>query len=492
MRCAAVILQFLLAGAMALPGAGGPIRAVVLTGQTDLPHHDWRETTPYLRAALERTGRFEVRVIEEANGLTADTLKACDVVIVNYNGPRWSGATEKAVEEFVRSGGGMFSFHGVSYGEFFGMVFAKRWQASPAGDRGWESWADMLGATWKPENIGHSRRHAFTVKWTDREHPISCGLDETFLANDELYHKLDLKPPAKVLATAYSEPSLGGTGKDEPMLWTVEYGQGRTVHTPLGHDLAALCQPGVLAAFARSVEWAATGAVSLGATVPPPGAPDKDAVRVLAVTGGHAYPAAFYSLFEGYPNITWDHADSPAKAFGKPIVDRYDTVVLHDMHNEIGEPERANLKAFVEAGKGVVSIHHAIVDYTAWPWWHEEVTGGKYFEKAVEGHAASAFREGVDMLVTPVAQAARHPVLRGVGPLPLHDEVYRGMWQSPKITVLMETEHRDNDRPVVYLGPHPRARVVYIQPGHSAATMRHPGYRKLVRNAILWTAGRAN
>jgi type 1 glutamine amidotransferase len=31
-------------------------------------------------------------------------------------------------------------------------------------------------------------------------------------------------------------------------------------------------------------------------------------------------------------------------------------------------------------------------------------------------------------------------------------------------------------------------RVVYIQLGHSASTMRNPGYRKLVQNAILWTA----
>ena len=84
----------------------------------------------------------------------------------------------------------------------------------------------------------------------------------------------------------------------------------------------------------------------------------------------------------------------------------------------------------------------------------------------------------------------RHPILRGVGDLVTVDECYRGMWHSPKITVLLETENELNDRPVVYLGPNPAYRAVYIQLGHGEDTHRHPGYRKLVHNAIFWAAGR--
>jgi hypothetical protein len=46
--------------------------------------------------------------------------------------------------------------------------------------------------------------------------------------------------------------------------------------------------------------------------VPPP---KNDAVRLLVVTGGHGYPAAFYTLFEGYDDIVWTHAASPKEAF---------------------------------------------------------------------------------------------------------------------------------------------------------------------------------
>ena len=461
------------------------IRVVILTGSSDLPYHHWRESTAFLRGVLERTGRFDVKVIEEVRGITPATLEAFDVAVLNYNGPRWGAPAETAIEAFVRGGRGLVSFHGVTYGTFYGMVFDGGWKASPSGDRGWAAYGDLIGATWDPPKIGHGPRHVFQVKWADRDHPVSRGLDAEFQANDELYHRLDLKSAAHVLAVAYDDPATGGTGKEEPIVWTSTFGAGRTLHVTLGHDLSALQQAGLLTTFARGIEWAATGSVSLptrvDATVTP-----KDPVRVLVATGGHPFPSAFYTLFEGYDDLVWQHATSLRDAYQADMAARFDVLVLHDMYNEIGETERANLRAFVEAGKGVVSTHHSIVDYTAWPWFHEQVIGGKYYEKAVEGHTASAYKEGVDFVARATEAGARHPVLAGVPPIPVHDEVYRDMWHAPGIQVLMETDHPLNDKPVVYTGVHPRARSVYIQLGHSASTMRHPAYRTLVHNAILW------
>jgi uncharacterized protein len=455
------------------------LRVLVLTGRTDVPNHYWNLTTPFLRDVLERTGRFEVKVLEELRGITAETLAPYDALILNYNGPRWGRTSEEAVEQFIRSGKGMVAFHGVSYGPFF----------DPAAGAAWPAYADMIGSTWKPENIGHSMRHVFPVKWTDREHPISRGLDATFLANDELYHRMDLRPNVHVLATAYSDPAKRGTGRDEPIIWTVPFGQGRVVHITLGHDLSAMHQTGFVTSFARSLEWVATGNVTLPTRIEAAPVAKPDAARVLLVTGGHGYPAAFYTLFEGYDDIVWWHATSQKAAFRPDLASRYDVIVFHDMGETIGDEEKANLEAFVEAGKGVVSIHHAIVDYTSWPWWYENVIGGKYYTQPLGDHAKSAYKEGVDMLVTPVAGVS-HPVTRGVGPIPVRDEVYSGMWHSSKIAALMETDHPLNDKPVVYIGPHPKARVVYIQLGHGEEAIRHPGYRRLVHNAILWTAGR--
>ena len=92
--------------------AEGKIRVLILTGRNN---HDWRSTTPYLRHVLDLTGKFDVRVTEVPDGITAETLKPFDVLVANYCGPRWSAQAEKAVEEFVRGGKGLVAVHAASY-----------------------------------------------------------------------------------------------------------------------------------------------------------------------------------------------------------------------------------------------------------------------------------------------------------------------------------------------------------------------------------------
>jgi type 1 glutamine amidotransferase len=484
------LLPILLAIAPLLAAApAGPerVKALILTGESDIPYHDWRVSTPFLRNLLEQTGRFDVKVAEQISGLNAESLRGYDLLVLNYNGPRWSSETEQAVEDFVRNGKGFVSFHASTYGPLCGMVLDGRWKAGA--DLGWPAYPELVGARWAPAKIGHDPRRVFTVTWVDRQHPVSGGLDPSFVANDELYRSMDLAPGARVLATAFSDPAAGGTGRDEPMVWTNPFGKGRTINITLGHDLSAMSQPGFVAAFARGAEWAATGKVTLPSTIPLV-ARNKDAVRVLLVTGGHSYPTSVYTLLEGYKDIAWSHATSPKDAFRADLPARFDVIVLHDMLEDLDTASREHVRTFVEAGKGIVSLHHAIVDYTNWTWWWQEVTGGVFFVKEHDGQPASAYREGVEMVVNPTKLGLSHPVTRDVGPLALVDEAYRGMWHSPGIQVLMDTQFPSNDRPVVYIGPHPKARVVYIQPGHSDSTMRYPAYRKLVHNAIQWSAGR--
>jgi type 1 glutamine amidotransferase len=473
----------LLAAIAATALAAAPVRVLIVTGASDTQYHDWRISTPFFKRTLEASGRFEVRVTEEPRGLSREALEAYDVIFLNYNGPRWGTVPEAALEEFVRSGKGLVSFHGVTYGPLMGTVLRAdgKWEKQEP----WTAYTQMLGVTWEPENIGHAVRHAFVVK-ADSTHPIALGLPAQFTVNDELYHKMKHAPGNRVVLRAFSNKTRGGTGNVEPIAWTTQFGKGRVFHCSLGHDVSALYEPHVLGLIARATEWAGTGEVTLPAVRAEQA--ESDSARVLVATGGHGYDPSFYEVFNRMQGIRWSHATSQREAFTPDMAERFDVLVLYDMYNTIGEAEQRNLRAFVEAGKGVVSLHHSIVDYTSWPWWYQEVIGGKYFEKAEAGHAASRYKEGVPLILRPAKGQENHPMVRGLGEIVTEDECYKGMWHSPKITVLMETDAPCNDRPAVYIGP--RGNAVYVQLGHGTYTHEHPGYRSLVRNAILWVSGR--
>jgi uncharacterized protein len=269
----------------------GAIRALILTGQNN---HDWRATTPLLRMLLLKTGRFDVRVNEEPAGMTSATLAPYDVVILNYNGPRLGSVTEKALENFVRSGKGLVGVHGANW-PFSGLVvLAENSRPTDILEPPWTEFKAMIGGVWsdKPPASGHAPRHKFQVNIVDAKDPITAGLDSQFEADDELYHNIHMAPNVHILATAYDDPrntsqpaadkvshpgsqgtapspepgkmphlDMNPTGKDEPVLWTVRYGKGRTFYTTLGHDVKAMEMPGFATTFVRGVEWAATGAV---------------------------------------------------------------------------------------------------------------------------------------------------------------------------------------------------------------------------------------
>jgi type 1 glutamine amidotransferase len=62
-------------------------------------------------------------------------------------------------------------------------------------------------------------------------------------------------------ASQWPRLDMNPTGKNEPMLWTLAYGRGRSFYTALGHDTRAMAMPGFSTTFVRGVEWAARGTV---------------------------------------------------------------------------------------------------------------------------------------------------------------------------------------------------------------------------------------
>lgn len=242
------------------PATPKKIQTLIITGQNG---HDWRGVTPELRKALEGTGRFEVRIAEEFRGAGPETLAPYDLVVLNYYDRRdqklwWGDRANQALLDFVRSGKGLVMYH-----------------FSTAAFDGWTEYEKLSGGNWRPDHGHHSPSHDFVVKITDKNHPITRGLKaELPQPHDELYANLRWQPEGtyRVLATAWDDHKLygdkarqpiPGDGLDQPMLWTVQYGQGRVFGDALGHDVPAVRTPTFLATFTRGAEWAATGAVTV-------------------------------------------------------------------------------------------------------------------------------------------------------------------------------------------------------------------------------------
>src|SRR5690242_3259831 len=86
--------------------ADGKVRVVIIDGQNN---HNWRATTPFMKKALEDSGRFAVSVSttpqpggKAPEGKDAVTfppdLDRYDVVLSNYNGAPWPAEFQKALE----------------------------------------------------------------------------------------------------------------------------------------------------------------------------------------------------------------------------------------------------------------------------------------------------------------------------------------------------------------------------------------------------------
>jgi len=234
-------LAFTLPGTAAEPP--GKIKVLLVTGDDVQPAHNWREVSQALRETLLASGKFDVRVCEDAGVLdSAPTLSRYDLVFLamyNAKTPTLSPGAKENLASFVKDGKGLAISH-----------------LSSASFKEWAEFPKLCGRCWVMGKSGHGPRGVFKARVTKTSSPITQGLAD-FEADDELYAKLQGDAPITVLVEADSDWSK----QTEPLVFTVEYGKGRVFHETFGHDAKALRNPTVQTLIQRGCEWAATGKV---------------------------------------------------------------------------------------------------------------------------------------------------------------------------------------------------------------------------------------
>lgn len=276
------------------------LKVLIVDGQNH--HRVWPKSTVMLKQYLEETHLFTVDVYrtrllwrgkDEAEYLAphnrANTVhmpeastdpsffphfENYDVVVSNFgfNAADWPVKTQRAFEQYMENGGGFVSIHSANnsfpnWPAYNLMTGLGGWGHRDEKDGPYVYFSDT-GELIKDSSPGpagaHGSRHEFQIQ-TRASHPIMDGLPELWMhTKDECYG--NLRGPAQnmtILASAYCPPEERGTGKHEPMLMVLSYGEGRIFHTTLGHQAESYESVGFITTFLRGTQWAATGEVSI-------------------------------------------------------------------------------------------------------------------------------------------------------------------------------------------------------------------------------------
>jgi type 1 glutamine amidotransferase len=140
-----------------------------------------------------------------------------------------------AVRDFVNSGGGFYSLHNNSHVSLTSKAYR-----------------EVQGGAY----IGHPTLRPFRVRVTNSGHPITRGIQD-FMVNDEQHYvEYDKDPKYKLLEAEnldgltyekYGTKSIAG--------WAYDFGKGRVVFTTPGHTIHALWAPEYVKIQKRGVQW---------------------------------------------------------------------------------------------------------------------------------------------------------------------------------------------------------------------------------------------
>lgn len=216
-----------------------------------------------------------------------------------------------------------------------------------------------------------------------------------------------------------------------------------------------------------------------------------EAKQVLLVTG-QDYPG--HKWQETAPVLAKDiAADSrmkvtvteDPKTLASPDLNKYDAIVLHFMNWELPDPgpeARANLKKFVEDGKGLMLVHFACGAFQGWPEFRE-LAGRAYDPKLPPHDPFGPFEVRIDK--------PDHPITKGMQSFEVADELYTCLAGEKPVEVLASAHSKvtGNDHPMAFVLSFGKGRVFHSPLGHDAAAFGNAGVAELMRRGCAWVSG---
>lgn len=217
----------------------------------------------------------------------------------------------------------------------------------------------------------------------------------------------------------------------------------------------------------------------------------EDKIKVLVVSGGHGFKhQSFYDIFNTMPSIVYDTLVQPEanELIASPEVNRYDVLVFYDLFEEITPEQQEAYIGLLKKGASMIFLHHALVSYQNWLEFIK-IVGGQYHTHPVMVRGDTLNTSYEHGLVIPVkVEDKKHPVTMGIDDFEIVDEVYDGVEILPQVKPLLSTTHPKSMDYVAWINHYGNSQVICIQLGHGPSAYSNPNYRKLIRQAIEWSA----
>lgn len=229
-----------------------PLKALLITGGCC---HDYKLQKDILKAGLEARGNIIVDQIHTDDNSTKpdlpiygnpDYAAGYDVVIHDACAADISeDEVVKAVLAPHKKGVPGVNLHCAMHSYRNGNYQAKTEETGTPTTQ----WFEFLGL----QSTGHGPQKPIVIKHTDKEHPITKGLEEWTTGNEELYNNIRVFDTAHVLATGTQEGEEGG---DMVVTWTNDYKGTRVFNTTIGHNTGTVEDPRYLDLVTRGLLWA--------------------------------------------------------------------------------------------------------------------------------------------------------------------------------------------------------------------------------------------
>lgn len=202
--------------------------------------------------AIRKMGResgFTVEHSEDPAVFNVQKLAAYSAIVFsNSNNEAFSDDSQrKALESYVRAGGGVVGIH-----------------SATGSERKWPGFWSIMGGKF----LRHPKMQKFTLRVKEPSHPAMRNLPPTFEWEDECYYNEHLNPDMKVLLVTdpakLDDPKKAEYPGDRfgdslPLAWAITSHGGRTFYTALGHKKEHYSDPLLYNQILGGILWAMGG-----------------------------------------------------------------------------------------------------------------------------------------------------------------------------------------------------------------------------------------